>query len=381
MIKSLFISLAIFLTATSYAKDNLPVVGPLSSLLFYSEFQIEEMDYKLGIQTKEKNLHDISYSKKDLKKLWQKLKDKLFSSCHDMDRLGQGELLLDQALECLEQNDCIAAKDLFVQASEVLRGMWYEKNGLTVISDHALGKACSLKKMKGVAKKEKKALKPYLIPQNHPFKKTLDSIFTASRALQDDTAFTDAGFNILFSRPRSFIKVASHPLLPSYLVKVYLDNELRQKKGRPYWTWWVKRCQGATQISKVIKKKKIKGFSVAKKWIYLLPSEPKAPALPGFSAKNSILLVQDMQPVSKGENHQAWKTKITRKHLNELYAIISLASGSNYHANNIPYTKSGTFAFLDTEYPDRKPDFYSVRINLSPEMLAYWDKLVKNGGK
>ena len=79
-------------------------------------------------------------------------------------------------------------------------------------------------------------------------------------------------------------------------------------------------------------------------------------------------------------NYHAWKTFVTPKILDELYIIISRANGSSYRPDNIPYTQTGHFAFIDTEYPNKDPDFNSIRPYLSEEMWYYWDKLVKQGG-
>lgn len=228
----------------------------------------------------------------------------------------------------------------------------------------------------------KQKLSPYLIPENHPMKVNLDAIFLTNRATATHTSFRNAGFIELGkTRPRSFIKVASHPLLDSHLVKVYLDCEQRVKKNKESWYWLVKRCKGARKIRHIIKTKKIKNFVVSDKWIYLFPNEPSPPQNKDFTRHAGLLLVTDMDLASPRRNRKAWKEKITKCHLNELYTIISEAKGSSYRPDNIAYTKNGKFAFIDTEYPDTKPDFESIREFLSKPMQEYWDELVKNKGQ
>ena len=89
-----------------------------------------------------------------------------------------------------------------------------------------------------------------------------------------------------------------------------------------------------------------------------------------FSLPNStsvdqpfVLLVDDMDLVSKQENEVAWKSMITREHLNELYLIITRAGGSSYRPDNIWLTKHGKFAFVDTEYP--KNNFITIAFPLT----------------
>lgn len=238
----------------------------------------------------------------------------------------------------------------------------------------------SFSEFSSLSKRESKSIRSYLLPLDHPMKPVLDTIFLKSRAIQDQNTFALAGFVTHYIQGRSYIRVASHPELPGYLVKVYLDNVLSTRKGKSDLYWFKKRCEGAKAISRVIKKAKIKNFNVAKKWIYLLPEYPAPPKSPEYLRKNVLLLVKDMELVSSEDSYHAWRTFITPNHLDELYLIIKFGGGSSYRPDNIPYTRSGKFAFIDTEYPNQVPDFKSIRPFLSPKMQKYWDKLVQNGG-
>lgn len=222
---------------------------------------------------------------------------------------------------------------------------------------------------------------PYVLPKKHPMKNPLDTIFTQTRAIKNMEAFENAGFKVLHIQPRSFIIVASHRKLPGHLVKVYLDDEERKKRNRPGWKWFVYRCKGARKIAKIIKKHDIKYFTVPEKYLYILPENPPAPHGQGYKPKIAILLVQDMDIVEPDENERHWRNDVTEEHLVEFYTIISRANGSSYRASNIPYTKSGKFAFIDTEYPYQAPDYKSIRFYLTREMREKWDEIVRHGGK
>ncbi len=223
-----------------------------------------------------------------------------------------------------------------------------------------------------------KVIEPHLMPSNHPMKASLDEIFASGRVTKDKSTFLDAGFRIIASGPRSFIYVAKHTLLPKHLVKVYFDNILEKKWNRESWRWLVKRCQGAKKIQRIINNYKIKYFTVAKKWMYYLPYDEKLANNENRQEHLAILCVTDMQLASQKQNLRAWKEKITRAHLDELYIIITKANGSSYRPDNIAYTKNGNFAFIDTEYPNCKPDYDSIRAHLNPDMQSYWDALVQN---
>lgn len=232
-----------------------------------------------------------------------------------------------------------------------------------------------------IPNKVKKELRPYIIPETHPMKKTLDEMFFSMRMTQDVQTFRQSGFKTLRVGPRSYVHVAAHSNLPSYLVKAYMDNELREKGKNPSWHWLVKRCEGAAKIRKIIKQKQIQHFTVASKWIYPFPENPAPPAFPGYTRHLALLLVKDMKLAAKKKNYDAWLHVITKEHLDELYIIISRARGSSYRPDNIAYTIKGNFAFIDTEYPSKGPDYSSIRKYLNVDMQEYWDYLIKNGGK
>lgn len=225
----------------------------------------------------------------------------------------------------------------------------------------------------------KKRIKPYLISSRHPMKKKLDALFTKKRITRDLETFEKAGFDIIASRPRSFVIVARHTSLPGYIVKVNLDTTLEKKRKRESWEWFAFRCEGAKKIKEVIKRKKIKRFVVADKWIYCLPPKPSPPKDSSHTRHLVILLAQDMNLVSKKGNLKAWRKNITKEHLNDLYTIISRAKGSSYRASNIAFTQTGHFAFIDTEYPFEGPDFDGIRPYLNSEMKSYWDTLISEG--
>jgi hypothetical protein len=226
-----------------------------------------------------------------------------------------------------------------------------------------------------IEKKQVSRINTYLLPPDKPIKDCMDVLFLGSRITQDGERFIKAGFLPLFIQPRSFIIVARHKVLPGYLVKLQLDTELRLKSNKPHWEWFIRRCEGAERIQHIIDAHQIEHFIVAKKWIYPLPLEPASE----YDQKLILVLVEDMQLVSKKDNLLAWKTQITKEHLDELYFLFSEAYATSFRADNIVYTKAGKFAFIDTEYwsKESKSKYASIRKCLNPEMQAYWDILTR----
>jgi hypothetical protein len=220
-----------------------------------------------------------------------------------------------------------------------------------------------------IQKHIKKKIKPYLLPLDHPVKPILDLIFSTSQPMKNEESFHQAGFETLQVTHASFIRLARHPAIPGFLFKVYLDSERRRKDGRPGWEWLLDRCKGAQNIRKLIQKENIQHFVVPEKYLYPLPARPPSVVQ---NPQPVILMVTDMQLADHFEVVDAWKNKITRQHLDELYLIISQGYASAALVANVPYTKQGKFACIDTEYVKRKIDCKKVLPFLSEDMQAYW---------
>ena len=226
----------------------------------------------------------------------------------------------------------------------------------------------------------RKKLQAFLLPSNHSAKPTLDQLFTNSRASQDPQTLENAGFKLLSKQGRSFIHVANHPLLPEYLLKAVVDSELRKKAGKPEWLWFSRRCECAKKIEHLIKKHKIKSFTVPQKWIYPLPLQPSPPSTANYSQKPVVLLVKKMNLVPYAKTLDEWKHHVNKAKLKELYTIVSRIPRVSIRPDNIPLTTDGQFAFVDTEYRSGAPAYDFIRSHLSKEMQKYWDHLVIKGG-
>lgn len=228
----------------------------------------------------------------------------------------------------------------------------------------------------------KKKFAPYLIPDSHPMKSKLNQIFAHKRVTETKEAFLKAGFKIVSERPRSYVIVARHSLLKDHLIKCYFDTETREKWDRPSWYWLVQRCVGAKILKDVIQHFHFKYFAVAKKWIYILPLLESTPPYKECYKRHPILdIVTDMHLVSEKDNRYAWQHIMNEARLDELYLIITHAKGASYRADNIAYSRSGKFCFIDSEYPSRGPEYYRIGRELNSEMANYWNHLVTNGGK
>lgn len=226
-----------------------------------------------------------------------------------------------------------------------------------------------------ISAKMRHIIKPFLLPLDHPMYPVLQSIFTKYSVIKNASSLRKAGFTIVHSQKKSFIKVLSHPELKGYLLKVYTDSERNIPHGHPGWRRFALRCSVAQKIKKIIVRHKIRHFVVADKWIYPLPPPSKHRS----ARQPVVLIVKDMNIYGGADSRRAWEKKATHRTLKELYTIFSRGYGSVYLAGNLPYTHNGMFAFIDTEYGKRRLNLYNMKKYFSNRLQGYWTSLVRHG--
>jgi hypothetical protein len=212
----------------------------------------------------------------------------------------------------------------------------------------------------------KKKISPHLLPLDHPIKTAVDQIFSGTRVTYSEGAIQAAGFDILFSMPSSHTIVAKHPLVPGYVFKIHLDSEKTGRYGTPSWVWLTRRCEYVGKIRKIIRKNNIRHFIVPDKWVYALPPSKKQPI---------VLIAQELDVLNEAESREAYQTVITPEHLHELHLILKTGLGSTHLDKNVPYTKQGKFAFIDTERTQKN---YRKSVKyFSERMKRYWMSIAK----
>lgn len=223
-------------------------------------------------------------------------------------------------------------------------------------------------------------LTPYFLPDSHPAKKQLDAIFNAKkRVLESTESLKHAGFK--HPKPRQWTRliVTSHSKVPGMIIKLYTDQQ-HPHRGRPEYTFWVSRIQGASLIRQAIQERGLQGiFCVPQKWIYPVPQKP-SPSSGIKYRKNFILVEDDMNIFSDPENEARWKSgHITAKKLDLVFGLLQdLGLWDCAKPANIPFCKDGKIAFIDTQtyhtWPvklDRLTPF------LSPPLQEHWKGLIQ----
>lgn len=220
-------------------------------------------------------------------------------------------------------------------------------------------------------------IEPYLLPDNFSMKSELDQIFSKSRVISNSYTLEQAGFTNSKTREFSRLVVTSHPKLPGYIFKIYLDK-LRKKPDEAAQYFFIRRVKGALAIQQFIEDHKVDHlFKVPKKWIYLLPEVESHSKK--YSYKNFVLIEEDMHILDKKENKAAWAgplvTEETLLHLYQLLKEIGLIDC--VRIDNIPFSKDGRIAFIDTEFFGSNHVAYKrLKKSLSSEMKKFWLSII-----
>lgn len=219
---------------------------------------------------------------------------------------------------------------------------------------------------------------PYLLPDDHFIKPTLDAIFGNMRATLNLKTLVKAGFNKTHPRQFTGLIITKHPGVPGFVFKLYLDAQ-RYHKEQPEYYYWILRIQGVQRIEEVIAAYGLESlFKCPKKWIYALPKDPKPPE--GYLDKSYILVEEDMDLMSSKANGKRWRSNaVTHEMLDQLFLIIHEAGlADSTKPDNIPFSTDGRIAFIDTEiHGKKKIDYSNLLPYLSNKNQAHWNSLIE----
>lgn len=221
------------------------------------------------------------------------------------------------------------------------------------------------------------SVSPYFIPEDHPMKAPLDKLFHSKRRiLFSSETLKKAGFANTKPGKWSGTIVARHKLLEGHLVKMYTDDQVDIIE----WAKFIDRIKGACAVREAIELYSWQEiFKVPNKWIYPIPEEPAPPA--GRPRKNFILLVEDMDLISKKNNLQQWGRKdFPKTTLNAVFGLLkTVGLKDSVYAFNLPFSTDEKIAIVDTEYYHMWPVHYRSMLQyLSPGNREYWKQLINN---
>lgn len=222
------------------------------------------------------------------------------------------------------------------------------------------------------------AIQRHELSKDHPVRAKLDALFAKSRVIKDLKSLKKAGFKADKPMETTHMILASHPAIPGYLFKIYLDDQL--EIGVEYHIW-MQRINGAEKIRKFIKNHHLKSlFKVPQKWIYLVPAD-KQPIGEKYYPRDTLLVVQDMQILSDSDNKKMWGSKNVTEELLEAFSYIILHLGlwDSAKIANAPFCKDGKIAFVDTQEHGHWPiRFDRLTFYLPQELQEFWNQLFQD---
>lgn len=228
-----------------------------------------------------------------------------------------------------------------------------------------------------ISPKVQQQVKPYLLPQGHPAQNALEQIFREPGVLLNEKTMRKAGF--LDVKPRKFTRlvVTRHPMLPGYVIKTYLDNQ-RYYKRKPEYDHWISRIEGIKKIERIIDRKGWNHlFKVPSKYVYQVPAGKKTK---NYLTKHFVLVETDMELVPENQNLNTWKShSLSHEQLNALFVILKKVGLRDCATpDNIPFSKDGRIAFIDTQTHGVKVPFSDLSPYLSRTNRHYWHELTQN---
>jgi hypothetical protein len=220
-----------------------------------------------------------------------------------------------------------------------------------------------------------RSLAPYLLPKGNPLYQQLADLFHDPDMFHSQSHLKRAGFKVKSGNARTKLMVAGHSSIPHHLLKKFPDSVSQSKQLQNF----IRRIQGADILRESIKKHNFKHLVVPGKWLYKLPKQ--------FPSHSYVLVVEKMDIYDDGNDPKGETRKryynIDKEVLTELCILLHDIGGCDSLPRNIPFTRSGQIAFIDTEHvgtPKTREQFHRDTLPLlNPELQAYalalWEQL------
>jgi hypothetical protein len=170
-------------------------------------------------------------------------------------------------------------------------------------------------------------------------------LFRDPQLFSSPSRWREAGFDVAGKGIWSGIMVASHPTVPDYLFKKYGDTVSLQAQ--------LENCQcrveGANKLRQFILDQRLTRVVVPRKFLYELPSMFSSD---GIAAH--VLIVERMPILSRSASKRMFRA-IPYDVLRELCLVMTAFRGLESGARNVPFTRVGQVAFVDTERWNKGP--------------------------
>ena len=148
-----------------------------------------------------------------------------------------------------------------------------------------------------------------------------------------------AGFKLVRARDNKLM-VAKHKSAKGFLFKKYNNNIHPARQLTKY----ERRVTGAHTIKALIEMHGLRRVVVPKKWLVRLPDMFSSGTDAGY-----IVIVEEMPIVETDKSKKLYR-RIDKRTLRELCLIFYMCKELDFRAQNMPFTKRGKIAFVDTGY-------------------------------
>ena len=162
----------------------------------------------------------------------------------------------------------------------------------------------------------------------------LGALFPEPSMFDSRDHWRQAGFDVIDREGSREIMVASHWTAPAYMFKKF-TNKVRSKDQLKNYRL---RVDGAAAIRKLIAKHDLRRVVVPQKWIVELAD---------FSSPH-LLIVEKLDLLSRHDTRAAYKD-VDEATLRDLCVVVHAFRGLDSGARNLPITRDGRIAFVDTE--------------------------------
>jgi hypothetical protein len=175
-----------------------------------------------------------------------------------------------------------------------------------------------------------------------PIVGTLKELLVDPKMFKSFDRFQSAGFDLIEHSPNKIMS-GSNRRVRGYLIKKY-DNE---KDGEDQVRNYLHRIEGAKLIRNFIAEHGFRFVVAPKKWLYELPSS---------FPERYLVVAEKLELISREATERNYG-RIGKKETEELSTMLYYFRGLNSTAANLPFTKDGQIAFIDTERWHHDKDF------------------------
>lgn len=167
-----------------------------------------------------------------------------------------------------------------------------------------------------------------------PVAPLFDGLFRNRDMFGSNESFCAAGFKPVERSPDHKFIVGRHPAAKGYLFKKYMDDRPEAAQIRHY----MLRIECAGLLRTFIDERHFQGVVVPKKWLYELPEN---------FPRRYLVIAEALDLASRDATKREY-ARISKAQMQELATILFYFRGLTSGVNNLPFTKDGKIAFIDT---------------------------------